>query len=209
MNYLFLFQIKMSCDSLIIMNKGKKKDLRNIILNKRNSIDNNTKEEMNREIFNRLINLDLYKEAKNIFIYLSFGSEIDTNPIIDRALEDGKEAYIPKIYKSNKEMKAIRLNSFKDLEKNSMGILEPKDDSNFIDKENIDLIIVPGAVFDLKGNRIGYGGGYYDRFLSNIKDKRNKVVLAYDLQIVENIEAEEHDIKVDYIITNSRIDKIY
>lgn len=192
-----------------IMNKAKKKDLRNIILNKRNSIDNNTKEEMDREIFNRLINLDLYKEAKNIFIYLSFGSEIDTNPIIDRALEDGKEVYIPKIYKSNKEMKAIRLNSFEDLEENSMGILEPKDDSNFIDKENIDLIIVPGAVFDLEGNRIGYGGGYYDRFLSNIKDKRNKVALAYDLQIVENIEAEEHDIKVDYIITNSRINKIY
>ena len=191
------------------MNKEEKKDLRNIILNKRNSIDNNTKEEMDREIFNRLINLDLYKEGKNIFIYLSFGSEIDTNPIIDRALEDGKEVYIPKVYKSNKEMKAIRLNSFEDLEENSMGILEPKDDSNFIDKENIDLIIVPGAVFDLEGNRIGYGGGYYDRFLSNIKDKRNKVALAYDLQIVENIEAEEHDIKVDYIITNSRINKIY
>ena len=191
------------------MNKEEKKDLRNIILNKRNSIDNNTKEEMDREIFNRLINLDLYKEAKNIFIYLSFGSEIDTNPIIDRVLEDGKEVYIPKIYKSNKEMKAIRLNSFEDLEENSMGILEPKDDSNFIDKENIDLIIVPGAVFDLEGNRIGYGGGYYDRFLSNIKDKRNKVALAYDLQIVENIEAEEHDIKVDYIITNYRINKIY
>ena len=191
------------------MNKEEKKDLRKIILNKRNSIDNNTKEEMDRELFNKLINLDLYKEAKNIFIYLSFGSEIDTKPIIDRALEEEKEVYIPKIYKINKEMKAIRLNSFEDLEENSMGILEPKDDSNFIDKENIDLIIVPGAVFDLEGNRIGYGGGYYDRFLSNIKDKRNKIVLAYDLQIVDNIEAEEHDIKVDYIITNSRINKIY
>lgn len=191
------------------MNKEEKKDLRKIILNKRNSIDNNTKEEMDRELFNKLINLDLYKEAKNIFIYLSFGSEIDTKPIIDRALEEGKEVYIPKVYKINKEMKAIRLNSFEDLEKNFMGILEPKDDSNLIAKENIDLIIVPGAVFDLEGNRIGYGGGYYDRFLSNIKDKRNKIVLAYDLQIVGNIEAEEHDIKVDYIITNSRINKIY
>lgn len=192
-----------------MMNKEEKKDLRKIILNKRNSIDNNTKEEMDREIFNKLINLDLYKEAKNIFIYLSFGSEIDTKPIIDRALEEGKEVYIPKVYKINKEMRAIRLNTFEDLEKNSMGILEPKDDFNFINKEKIDLIIVPGAVFDFKGNRIGYGGGYYDRFLSNIKDKRNKIVLAYNLQIVDNIEAEEHDIKVDYIITNSIINKIY
>ena len=62
-------------------------------------------------------------------------------------------------------MRAIRLNTFEDLEKNSMGILEPKDDFNFIAKEKIDLIIVPGAVFDFKGNRIGYGGGYYDRYL--------------------------------------------
>ena len=191
------------------MNKEEKKNLRNVILDKRNSIDNNRKEEMDRELFNKIINLDLYKEAKNIFIYLSFGSEIDTKPIIDRALEEGKEVYIPKVYKVNREMKAIRLNSFDDLEENSMGILEPKDDSNFIAKENIDLIIVPGAVFDLEGNRIGYGGGYYDRFLSNIKDKRNKVVLAYDLQVVDNIEAEEHDVKVDYIVTNSRINKIY
>ncbi|MDU5110612.1 MAG: 5-formyltetrahydrofolate cyclo-ligase, partial [Clostridium sp.] len=142
------------------MNKEEKKKLRNIVLDKRNSIDNNRKEEMDREIFNKIINLDLYKEAKNIFIYLSFGSEIDTKPIIDRALEDGKEVYIPKVYKVNREMKAIRLNNFDDLEENSMGILEPKDDSNFIAKENIDLIIVPGAVFDLEGNRIGYGGGY-------------------------------------------------
>lgn len=191
------------------MNKEEKKDLRKIILNKRNSIDNSTKEEMDRELFNKLINLDLYKEAKNIFIYLSFGSEIDTKPIIDRALEEGKEVYIPKVYKINKEMRAIRLNTFEDLEKNSMGILEPKDDFNFIAKEKIDLIIVPGTVFDFKGNRIGYGGGYYDRFLSDIEEKRNKIVLAYELQIVDNIEAEEHDIKVDYIITNSRINKIY
>ena len=191
------------------MKKEEKKKLRNIILSKRDLLDKNIKEEMDRELFNKLINLDLYKEAKNIFIYLSFGSEIDTKPIIDRALEEGKEVYIPKVYKVNREMKAIRLNSFNDLEENSMGILEPKDDTNCIEKENIDLIIVPGAVFDLEGNRIGYGGGYYDRFLSNIKDKRNKVVLAYDLQIVDNIKAEEHDIKVDYIITNSRINKIY
>lgn len=191
------------------MNKEEKKKLRNIILDKRNSIDNYIKEGMDRELFNNLINLDLFKKAKSIFIYLSFGSEIDTRPIIDIALEDGKEVYIPKVYKSNKDMKAIRLNSYDNLEENSMGILEPKDDSSFIAKENIDLIIVPGAVFDIHGNRIGYGGGYYDRFLADIKDKRNKVVLAYDLQVVDFIEVEEHDIKMDYIITNSRINKIY
>lgn len=101
-------------------------------------------------------------------------------------------------------MKAIKLNSIDELKKNSMGILEPIDDSNYIEKENIDLIVVPGVVFDKECNRIGYGGGYYDRYLKDIKSKENKIALAYDLQIVDKIESEVHDIKVDYIITNTR-----
>ena len=105
-------------------------------------------------------------------------------------------------------MKAIRLSSFEDLKENSMGILEPIDDGNFIEKENIDLIIVPGVVFDLNGNRIGYGGGYYDRYLETIKDVKNKVVLAYDLQIIDSIEPETHDITFDYIITNTKFKKV-
>ncbi|MGG7059323.1 5-formyltetrahydrofolate cyclo-ligase [Clostridium nigeriense] len=190
------------------MGKEKKKTLRNKILSIRDSLNIEEKEIMDNKILNELIRTDLYKKAKSIFIYLSFGTEIDTNKIIDKALEDKKEVYIPKIYKFDKSMKAIRLNSFKDLEKNSMGILEPIDDNNFIEKEDIDLIIVPGVVFDFKGNRIGYGGGYYDRYLEPIKDLRNKVVLAYDLQIIDIIEPEAHDITFDYIITNTKFRKI-
>ena len=85
-----------------------------------------------------------------------------------------------------------------------MGILEPIDDSIVI-KKDIDLIIVPGAVFDKDFNRIGYGGGYYDRYLEDIAYKNNKVVLAYDFQIVDKIEKEEHDVKVDIIITDKQI----
>lgn len=190
------------------MSKEKKKTLRNKILKVRDSLNIKEKETMDNRIFNQLINSELYINAKSIFIYLSFGTEIDTNKIINKALEDKKEVYIPKIYKSDKSMKAIRLSSFKDLKENSMGILEPINDSNFIEKENIDLIIVPGVVFDFKGNRIGYGGGYYDRYLESIKDLGNKVVLAYDLQIVDFIEPELHDITFDYIITNTKFRKI-
>lgn len=190
------------------MSKEKKKTLRNKILKVRDSLNIKEKEIMDNRILNQLINYELYINAKSIFIYLSFGTEIDTNKIINKALEDKKEVYIPKIYKEDKSMKAIKLNSFKDLKKNSMGILEPIDDSNFIEKEKIDLIIVPGVVFDFKGNRIGYGGGYYDRYLEPIKDVRNKVVLAYDLQIIDSIESEPHDITFDYIITNTKFKKV-
>ena len=190
------------------MSKDKKKILRNKILLIRDSLNIKEKEEMDNRILNELTSTDLYKKAKNIFIYLSFGTEIDTNKIINKALQDKKEVYIPKIYKTDKSMKAIRLTSFEDLKENSMGILEPIDDSNFIEKENIDLIIVPGVVFDFEGNRIGYGGGYYDRYLEPIKDIRNKVVLAYDLQIIDSIEPESHDITFDYIITNTKFKKV-
>ncbi|MGG7142133.1 5-formyltetrahydrofolate cyclo-ligase [Clostridium nigeriense] len=190
------------------MRKENKKDLRNKILSIRDLLNIEEKDIMDNKILNELISTDLYKKAKSIFIYLSFGSEIDTNKIINKALEDKKEVYIPKIYKFDKSMKAIRLNSFKDLKKNTMGILEPIDDSNFIEKENIDLIIVPGVVFDFKGNRIGYGGGYYDRYLEPIKEFKNKMVLAYDLQIVDFIEQEDHDVTFDYIITNTKFRKI-
>lgn len=190
------------------MNKEEKKILRNKILIIRNSLDKEVKEAMDDEIYNKLIMSDLYIKAKNIFIYLSFGSEIQTNNIITKALRDGKEVYIPKVYKKNKLMKAVRLKSFNDLKENSMGILEPIDDSNYIDKRQIDLILVPGVVFDLNGNRIGYGGGYYDRYLQDIKEIRNKVVLAYDLQIVDSINPDIHDIAFDYIITNTRLEKI-
>ncbi|WP_291647574.1 5-formyltetrahydrofolate cyclo-ligase [Clostridium sp.] len=187
------------------MNKEEKKVLRNKILEIRDSLDNEEKQLMDNKIFNELINTELYKKAVNIFIYISFSNEINTIDIIEKAFKDKKNVFIPKVYKADKFMRAIKLNSFNELKKNSMGILEPIDDSNFIEKENIDLIIVPGVVFDNECNRIGYGGGYYDRYLSDIKSKRNKIALAYDLQIVNKIESESHDIKVDYIITNSQI----
>ncbi|MDU7241508.1 5-formyltetrahydrofolate cyclo-ligase [Clostridium sp.] len=187
-----------------IMNKEEKKILRNKILEIRDSLNNNEKELMDNKIFNELINTDLYKRAINIFIYISFSNEINTRNIIEKAFEDKKNVFIPKVYKDDKLMKAVKLNSIDELKKNSMGILEPIDDSNYIEKENIDLIVVPGVVFDKECNRVGYGGGYYDRYLKDIKSKENKIALAYDLQIVDKIESEVHDIKVDYIITNTR-----
>ena len=190
------------------MNSQEKKNLRNKILFIRDSLEKEMKDAMDYDIYNNLINSQIYLKAKSIFIYLSFGSEINTKKIVIKALKDKKEVYIPKIYKEDKVMKAVRLKSFNDLKENSIGILEPIDDNDYIDKKEIDLILVPGVVFDLNGNRIGYGGGYYDRYLQDIKEISNKVVLAYDLQIVESIKPEIHDISFDYIITNTKLEKI-
>lgn len=189
------------------MIKEEKIILRNKILNIRKNLILEEKIKLDEKIYSKLFNNEMFSKAKNIFIYISFGTEINTKPIIEKALEENKNIYIPKIYKSDRSMKAIKLNSFKDLKENSMGILEPVQDGDYIDKENIDLIIVPGVVFDEEGNRIGYGGGYYDRYLSDIKEVSNKIALAYELQVLDFIGEEKHDIKVDYIITEEKVRK--
>ena len=185
--------------------KKDKKVLRIEVLKKRESILKKEKDLLDKIILDKLYESDLYKISKNIFVYVSFRDEINTIKLIERALLDNKNIYVPKVYNSTKTMKAIFVDSLDKLEKNKMGILEPKDDTLVIDKNDIDLIIVPGAVFDKSLNRIGYGGGYYDRYLEEIKYKNNKIALAYDFQIIDNIEAESHAIKMDYIITEERI----
>lgn len=182
-----------------------KKNIRIDILKVRESLKEEEHDIKDNIIIEKLYNLDLYKTSKNIFVYVSFRDEINTIKLIERALIDNKNIYVPKVYNSTKTMKAIFLDSLDKLEKNKMGILEPKDDNLVINKNDIDLIIVPGAVFDKSFNRIGYGGGYYDRYLEEIKYKNNKIALAYDFQIIDEIKAEDHDIKVDYIITEERI----
>ena len=105
-------------------------------------------------------------------------------------------------------MVAIRINSLDNMDVDNWGILEPKTvDKNKIGKD-FDLILMPGLAFDRRGNRVGYGGGYYDKYLSQIKEESNKIVVAYDFQIVNNIRNENHDIKVNYIITNKEFIKI-
>ena len=180
-----------------------KKKVREEIIKKRNKFSLEIKKEYDELIFKQLINSDIYNKSKKIFTYVSFGSEVDTKGFIEYALSDNKEIYVPKSDKVNKEMIAIKINSLSNMNVDNWGILEPKDvDKNKIGKE-FDLIIMPGVAFDRYGNRIGYGGGYYDKYISQIEDLSNRISLAYDFQVVKSIESETHDIKVNGIITNN------
>ena len=185
-----------------------KKRIREEIIQKRNDLSSKIKKEYDELILKKLIESDIYNKSKKIFTYVSFSSEIDTIKFIKYALNDNKEVYVPKTDKTKKEMVAIRINSLENMDVDNWGILEPKSvDKNKIGK-NFDLILIPGLAFDRKGNRIGYGGGYYDKYLSQIKEENNKIVLAYDFQVVDSIKNEAHDIKVNYIITNNKFIKI-
>lgn len=182
-----------------------KKDLRKRILNIRNNIQDDEKLLKDKKILDLIIKNNLYINSKSIFTYVNFGSEVNTIAIIERALEEGKEIYVPKTDIIKKEMVAVKIKSIKDLEVGNYGMLEPKEGLTIAEKENFDLIIMPGAVFDYKGNRIGYGAGYYDKYLLQIDKNIKKLALAYELQILHDIPKEEHDIQVNYIITEERI----
>lgn len=178
-----------------------KVDIRKNTMKLRNSLTRDELEEYSYKITNRVIKSTVYKKARSIFIYISFGSEVETRNIIEDALISGKKIYVPKTNKKIKEMIAVEINNFNNMTVDKWGILEPSG----VDKNNIgkdfDLIIMPGVAFDRNGNRIGYGGGYYDKYIYNSRDKYRLLALAYDIQIVQNMEVEVHDIVVDYIVT--------
>lgn len=179
-----------------------KKDIRSIIKDKRSSITAEEREKLNQIIYEKAINSEYYKNAKTIFIFISFNDEVDTLRIIRKSLEDGKIVCVPKVISKQDGMVAIRINNFEDMVVSSYGILEPKDITNIIKENLVDLTFVPGLAFDKKGGRIGYGGGFYDRFLKNMKKDSKKIGLAYSFQIIDEVPMEEHDLFIDGIITN-------
>ncbi|MEI3336773.1 MAG: 5-formyltetrahydrofolate cyclo-ligase [Clostridium sp.] len=180
-----------------------KKEIRKNMISKRDNILKEEKEIMDKNIILKLKESEYYKKSKNIFIYLGFGSEIDTMSYIQEFINEGKHIFIPRTDIKTKKMEAVEITSLEGLRENKYGILEPDDSKEEFYKNNLDLIILPGVAFDLVGKRIGYGGGYYDRYLENIDKKIMKVALIYDFQLLENVPAEEHDIKADYIITET------
>lgn len=189
-------------DDIILNKKHKRKE----ILKIRDEISKNKRDKFDIIIFEKLKALEEFKESNNIFIYIGFGSEIDTKVLILDMIKEGKRVYVPKIL--GKNMILIEITSLDNLIQNKFKILEPIGDKNEIDVDNLDLVIMPGIVFDRKGNRIGYGGGFYDRYLENSKSTLKKIALAYSIQLLENIDVENHDLKVDLIITEKEIIKL-
>ena len=181
-----------------------KKVLRKNILEERDRLDLSQKENWDDLIKQTLMESRVFKDCKNIFIYIGFGSEIDTSKYILQFLSLKKNVLVPRTDIKTKSMEAVQIYNLEDLVEDKYGILEPKNDKIATRKDNIDLIILPGVAFDATGNRVGYGGGYYDRFLEGLNKNILKVVLCYNFQLVESIETEKHDIKADYIITEQR-----
>lgn len=173
-----------------------KQTTRRVILRKRNRLSREEIIEKSKIIKEKLFNLDEYKKSKTIMFYVSFGSEVNTLDMIKESLKN-RTICVP-VIEGNKLIASV-IKDIKELnKKNKYGISEPSK-INKIDKDKIDLIIVPGIVFDKRNHRIGYGKGYYDNFLRNFKGKT--IGLAFKMQILEIIPRNEWDVKLNKIIS--------
>lgn len=182
-----------------------KEELRKEGMKIRNDLPESELFEKSRQIKNRLYKMKEFQQASTILFYVSYDNEVYTHDMIKENLSNGKNVIVPITNKEKHCLILSKLNSWEDLECSTYSILEPK--KNCIDEvslDEIDMILVPGVVFDESGNRIGHGVGYYDKLLRNSKNATH-IGLAFELQIVDNIPAEEHDVKVDKIVTEERV----
>ena len=144
------------------------------------------------------LELPQYRTAKSIYGYLPFNQEVNTHPILTQALQDGKRVALPKCYGS--EMRFIWVDDLSAVQKAGLGCPEPIFDAPVADDPDA-LVLLPGLAFDLAGGRMGYGGGYYDKFLA--MEAHPTVALCYDFQLLPRIPMEEHDLRADCVISTN------
>ena len=178
-----------------------KNKIKESILEKRNSLSKEEIAEKSKKIKDLLFNLSQFKNSKTAMFFVSFSSEVSTHEMIRSSLGK-KNVVVPKL--AGGEIEPSVIIDFDNLiQSGKFGILEPIELMKIAYK-NIDLVLVPGAAFDLEGHRIGYGLGYYDKFLKKVP-KAVKIGLCFGFQVVDKIPNKEHDVPVDLIITEEKI----
>ena len=173
-----------------------KKELRQTIRERKRAMTPEEIESRSQKLGQLFLASDAYRDAKTIYGYMPYNQEVRTVPMLEQALADGKRVAVPKCY--GDEMKFIYLEDLTQVEKGYAGIPEPIADEPVADDETA-LVLMPGLAFDEAGHRIGYGGGFYDKFLSR-EPGHPTLALCYDFQMLPNLETEEHDIPVDYVL---------
>lgn len=176
-----------------------KKSLRNLLLEKRDNTSFDLMKIASNQIQKKLKKITSFRNAQKIGCYYPIGSEILTQDIMQEALSNGKQVFLPKVIKG--EMEFRQITDFSSLEMGSFDIMEPREGCPV--NNSLDIIIVPTVGVSPIGVRIGYGHGYYDKFLS--KNKIETISITLEKQIVRNIPKSEHDVLVDWIVTEDRV----
>jgi len=186
----------------------KKEILRHHILSIRRSLSSKEVKERSEKIRELFFNFPLVKRANLILFYLSLADEVQTEHLIRDTLRMGKRVAVPRVKKEKRKIIPCELNNYdEELEDGPWGILQPKIECKRVNIKEIDVVVVPGVVFDEKGHRLGFGAGFYDRFLELLPSTTKTVSLSFEVQIVKKVPSLPHDVPVDYIITEKRIIK--
>lgn len=172
---------------------------------RRNSITHEEVMEKSAMIQKMAMDLLIYRNSKTIGLYANFNNEVSTSLLFDGSMKEGKKVLFPYIMEEKKELIFTPVQGLDELMQGPFGIMAPcnKDGKNHIGEA--ELLFIPGVAYDLKGGRIGYGGGFYDRSLGKLVKRPFIAALAYELQIVDEVPVRPHDIRVDVIITEQRV----
>ncbi len=181
-----------------------KRCIKNKILLIRDAQSNEEMISKSLQIEKNLLGSEEFDKAKTVMFYISRGSEVHTRMMIKEAMKKRKKVLVPVTKLDEKELSVSELLDLDELKLGAFDVPEPKNPKLF-SADKIDLIIVPGIAFDKNGNRLGYGLGFYDRFLCSLKEGATIVALAYDFQVLDEIPNDHHDVPVDTIITESQI----
>lgn len=173
-----------------------KKELRQHIRQQKRAMSETDIVEKSEKLGQLFVNSQAYRQAKSIYGYLPYNQEVRTVAMLEQALRDGKRVAVPKCY--GEEMRFIWMDDLSQVEKGYAGIPEPIDDGPVADDPTA-LVLMPGLAFDPQGHRIGYGGGFYDRFLAQEPDHPT-LALCYDFQMLPALETEKFDIPVDIVL---------
>lgn len=183
------------------ISKISKKEIRDTVLDIRRSFDKDYLSRLSTVICNRVIKQQVYKDCKDLVLYMPVNNEVSLDILMDDAFTHGKNVWLPRVI--NKNMEFYRYTKDTSLIKGAYGIPEP-DTEEILAPDNQTLIIMPGAAFSEDMGRIGYGGGYYDRYLSH-HPYCSTIAVCYNFQIMPMIPMEDHDIRPDMIISDDNI----
>ncbi len=181
------------------MSQVEKARLRKQLLDSRDSLSQDFINITSKQIQDNLRKVDFFRNAKSVGAYYSIGSEVKTQEILQEILKSGRDVTLPKVVK--KDLVFKKINSFSDLEQGNFSVMEPKDDCK--DVKKIEVIIVPAIALTRNGYRLGYGFGYYDRYLSGKKSKT--IALSYSKQVIRSFPHSDHDVRIDCIVTEDEV----
>lgn len=181
-----------------------KKEQRMLMIEQLRLIEKAHYDKKSEAIINKLVENQTFQDATVIGVTISRFPEVDTLRLIERSWQFGKTIVVPKCHAKTRGMDFHKITSFQQLETVYMDLQEPiVEKTTLVEKENIDLLVVPGVVYSKKGYRIGFGGGYYDRYLADFKGRT--ISLAFHQQVTNHVPVESHDIPVAKIITEKGI----